>query len=77
MRSVDLPQKVLSNCLYPHSRQTEELSAVKAYHFPRNSQHADIRGPGFRLQTVVDLTHLVTGCESIRDSVIRDLPYVT
>ena len=51
--------------------------ALKAYLFPRNSQQAEIRGQGFRLQTVVDLTHLVTRCQSICDSVIRDLPYVT
>jgi hypothetical protein len=53
------------------------LSALKVYLFPRNNQQADIRGQGFRLQTVVDLTLLVTRCQSIRDSVIRDLPYVT
>ena len=54
-----------------------ELSAVRAYLFPRGSPQADIRGPGLRLQTVVDLTHLVTRCQSISDAVIRDLPYVT
>ena len=53
------------------------LKSVNAYLFPRNSQQADIRGPGYRLQSVVDLTHVVTQCQSICDSVLRDLPYVT
>jgi hypothetical protein len=61
----------------PTSTPDSALTAVKTYLFPRNSQQAEIRGPGFRLQTVVDLTHLVSRCQSIRDTVIRDLPYVT
>ena len=64
--------------LFVHTSTPDSaLKAIKAYLFPRNSQQAEIRGPGFRLQTVVDLTHLVTRWKSIRDSVIRDLPYVT
>jgi len=64
--------------LFVHaSTPDHDLSAVKSYLFPRNSLQAEIRGPGYRLQTVVDTTHLVTRCQSIRDSVIRDLPYVT
>ena len=61
----------------PTSTPDSALTTIKAYLFPRNSQQAEIRGPGFRLQTVIDLTHLVTRCQSICDSVIRDLPYVT
>jgi hypothetical protein len=61
----------------PTATPDSALKAIKAYLFPRNSQQADIRGPGFRIQTVVDLSHLVKRCQSICDSVIRDLPYVT
>ena len=61
----------------PTSTPDSTLMVIKAYLFPCHSQQAEIRGPGFRLQTVVDLTYLVTRCQSIRDTVIRDLPYVT
>ena len=61
----------------PTNTPDSALKAVIAYLFPRNSQQAEIRGPGYRLQTVVNLTHLVTRCQSICDSVLRDLPYVT
>ena len=38
----------------PTSTPDNALSAVKAYLFPRNSLQSEIRGPGYRLQTVAD-----------------------